>query len=86
MTAGTAGLFFALDALRKIPAVAEWGATHISAAYTAVMGRLMSVIPFSVFELGVIIAVAGGIALVVFGVIGLVKKRWYDVLLSLIHI
>lgn len=86
VTAGTAGLFFALDALRKIPAVAEWGATHISAAYTAVMGRLMSVIPFSVFEPGVIIAVAGGMALVVFGIIGLVKKRWYDVLSGLIAV
>ena len=80
MTAGVAALFFTLNAVRKTPEVAEWVSTHVSAAYIAVVGRIVSVIPFSVFELAVIIAVAGGISLAVAGIIGLFKKRRFDVL------
>lgn len=75
-----------LNGIRTIPAVAEWMSTHIAAAHVAVIGRIVSLLPFSVYELFVLLAAAGGIALLALGIAGLVKRKRRAVLNGLLGI
>ncbi len=66
--------------LRRSGAVAEFWSTHFAAAYVAVIGRLTSILPFSLFECLVFALVVGGVSLLVFGIVSLCKKRFFGVL------
>ena len=81
---GLAVVLAVLNGIRTIPAVAEWMSTHIAAAHVAVVGRIVSILPFSVYELFVLLAVAGGITLLVLGIVGLAKRKRRAVLNGLL--
>lgn len=66
--------------LRRIPTVAEWWSTHVSAAYVALAGRITAIVPVSLFELLVIAVVVWGVSLVAMGIVFLVRKRYFGVL------
>ena len=69
--------------IRKKESVAEWFTTHVSKFLVGLAGHITSVFPFSVYEWTLILAVAGLIALVVLGIIGLTKKKFFAVLKGL---
>ena len=69
--------------IRKNESVAESFTVSVSQFLVSLAGHITSVFPFSVYEWTVILVVAGLIALVVLGIIGLTKKRFFACLKGL---
>lgn len=78
--AAAALLLTALLLLRLNAGVAEFFATHFSAAYVFIVGHIASWFPFSFFEILVVCALVWIISLLVFGIRALVKKRFFALL------
>lgn len=76
-------LLTVLLAIRTNEAVAEWCTTHISKYIVYTAGHVSSVLPFSLYEWTLILVIAGVIALIVLGIIGLCKKKFFAVLKGL---
>lgn len=69
-------VFVTLLILSGNQAVCEFFATTVSRAWIAVFGTLLGWLPFSVYELFLILAIVGAVAFVVFVIIFLAKRRW----------
>ena len=76
-------LLTVLLAVRKDEKVAEWATTHISKYIVFAAGHVSSLVPFSVYEWTLILVIACGVALVVLGIIGLCKKKYFAVVKGL---
>lgn len=76
-------LFAILTALSNNQQVCEFFATTVSRVWIAVFGTVFGALPFSAYELFLILAISGGVSFVVFVIIFIVKKRWQN-LLSLV--
>ncbi|MDR1939739.1 MAG: DUF3810 domain-containing protein [Clostridiales bacterium] len=89
-TPGLKGLTVALGCLlafmafifviRQSVAAVEWITMNITRHYVYAVGSLTELLPFSIFEWGVVAAVAAAIILPVAGVVGLKKKKYRRVL------
>lgn len=69
-------LFAILMALKSNAQVCEFFATTFARGWILVFGNLLGWIPISFYELFLIVVIAGAIALVVFIIIFLCKKKW----------
>lgn len=69
-------LFATLSLLKSSTQVCEFFATTFARAWIFLFGNLLGWIPVSFYELFLIVVIAGGIALLVFVMIFLCKKKW----------
>ena len=69
-------LFVALSVLCNNSSVCEFFATTFSRAWIAFFGTVFGWLPFSVFELFLVLAILGAVTFVVFVFVFLAKRRW----------
>lgn len=70
-------LLIILSALKNNPEVCEAMTRGFSRTYGAFISKISGVVPFSLTELSFVLLVAGIIALLVFAIISLVKKKYF---------
>lgn len=69
-------MLIVLSVLSNNQRVCEFFATTVARAWIAVFGTLFGWLPFSMYELFLVLAILGAIAFVVFVIIFLAKRRW----------
>ena len=79
-------LLFTLDWLKENPNICEAISRTFARAYGSVMSKITSVIPFSLTELAFVLLAAGVIALLVFAIICLKRKKYFGAIYRVIEI
>lgn len=77
-------LFVTLYLLTLNQSVCEFFATTISRAWITAFGTLLGWIPFSLYEMLLIVAILGGIAFVVIEIVLMCKRKWKKCLTALL--
>ena len=73
-------LFVVLTLLKKSSKVCEFFARTFSRAWIFIFGNLFGWIPFSLYELFLIVAIVGAIVFVVLEIVFLAKRKWQSLL------
>ena len=68
------------------PAFSEWVCRYVARPWIYVFGHISSIFPFTIYEFCLIALIIGGITLIVFAIIGLVRKRGKEVLVGLLSV
>ena len=70
------GLFVVLDVLKNSQAVCEYFARTFSRAWIFIFGKAFGWLPFSLYELFLIVVIVGAIVFVVLEIVFLAKRKW----------
>jgi len=68
----------ALVLARNLDGFAEWYATHIYTVFPHIIGRFMSIFPFSVFEIGLYVLVIALLAFIIYLSVSAIVPKWRD--------
>ena len=79
-------LMVTLLLLQNNKQVCEFFATTVARAWIFIFGHLLSWIPFSLYELFLIVAILGAIVFVVFVIIFLAKRKWRTLVSTLLAV